>query len=329
MQPIGFDTVLLTLVLRAALRLIDLVTLTPRWLLTTERQSMRVSAESGSGETTSCPSAGIDSGEAAGQRKHQILVSGLKKSFRQPGGWLKAVDEVNFSVQGGQVFGLLGPNGAGKTTTLRMILGLITPDAGFAEINGMRSDAHPDFVKQSIGFVSANTGLYQWLTAREALLFFAGIYGVSAEMAEVRLQELAEQLAMGSFLDRRCGLLSTGQSQRVNLAKALIHDPPIMLLDEPTLGLDVLGSQVVFDYLHLLKQRQCAVILSTHRLEQAQRVCDEFGLMDRGKIRMRGHWESIQQQSGRSSLVDVFIAWSQVADRAELANGNRKEQSHE
>ncbi len=242
-----------------------------------------------------------------------LRICRLDKSFHAYDRVVHAVQDVSFSVEPGEVFGLLGPNGAGKTTTLRMILGLIPPDSGYAEVAGLRSDSHPDQIKQMIGFVSANTGLYPWLTVRETLRFFSSIYGVPADRTECRLAELAEQLDMQDFLDRRCGVLSTGQTQRVNLAKALIHDPPVMLLDEPTLGLDVLGSQVVFDYLELLKQRECAVILSTHRLEQAQRVCNRFGLMHQGQLRMYGTWSEIAATTGHASLVDVFLAWGRGA----------------
>jgi ABC-2 type transport system ATP-binding protein/sodium transport system ATP-binding protein len=244
-----------------------------------------------------------------------IRIVELAKSFQAPDRTVHAVRGVSFDVAPGEVFGLLGPNGAGKTTTLRMILGLIPADSGYAQVHGLRSDQHPDEVKQQIGFVSANTGLYPWLTARETLHFFASIYGAGRDQTSARLEELAGQLAMHDFLDRRCGVLSTGQAQRVNLAKALIHDPPVMLLDEPTLGLDVLASQVVFDYLDLLKQRQCAVILSTHRLEQAQRVCDRLGLLHEGVLRLSGRWLDIAQETGHSSLVDVFLDWGGQASR--------------
>lgn len=249
----------------------------------------------------------------------QILVRGLNKSFQQGDTLLKAVRDLSFAVNRGEVFGLLGPNGAGKTTTIRMILGLIAPDSGYASINGVRSDQHPEQIKQWIGFVSANTGLYQWLTARETLMFFASIYGLESGEAETQVEEVADQLSMRSFLDQRCGLLSTGQAQRVNLAKAMIHRPPIVLLDEPTLGLDVVGSQVVFDYLQLLKERQCAVILSTHRLEQAQRICDRLGLMNRGEMKLEGRWDDIGQATGCESLVDLFVLWNQEAVAGESA----------
>ena len=251
----------------------------------------------------------------AGLSSSGLQICQLDKSFYAHNQVVHAVQSVSFCVQPGEVFGLLGPNGAGKTTTLRMILGLIPPDSGYAEVDGLRSDQHPDQIKQRIGFVSANTGLYPWLTVRETLRFFASIYGTAPDRIEVRTAELGEQLAMHDFLDRRCGVLSTGQTQRVNLAKALVHDPPVMLLDEPTLGLDVLGSQVVFDYLELLKQRGCAVILSTHRLEQAQRVCDRLGLMHQGQMRLSGTWTEIAATTGYTSLVDAFLDWGRGRGR--------------
>lgn len=242
-----------------------------------------------------------------------LRIRNLDKSFQAHDRWVHAVQDVSFDVAPGEIFGLLGANGAGKTTTLRMILGLIPADSGFAEVHGLRSDRSPEQVKQRIGFVSANTGLYPWLTARETLQFFAQIYGTAPDVATARLEELAQQLSMRDFLDRRCGVLSTGQTQRVNLAKALIHDPPVMLLDEPTLGLDVLASQVVFDYLDLLRQRRCAVILSTHRLEQAQRVCDRLGLLHEGRMRLSGTWAELAAETGCPSLIEVFLGWGGAA----------------
>lgn len=244
----------------------------------------------------------------------RIAVHQMNKCFIQDARRIQAVQDLSFQVGTGEVFGLLGPNGAGKTTTIRMILGLVQPDSGYATIDGVRSDQQPDLIKQWIGFVSANTGLYQWLTTREILQFFASIYGVPADIADQRVEEVSEQLAMQSFLDQRCGLLSTGQAQRVNLAKALVHSPPIMLLDEPTLGLDVVGSQVVFDYLELLKTQGSAVILSTHRLEQAQRVCDRLGLMNQGRLRLEGTWDQLAVETGKDSLVDIFVQWKRESE---------------
>jgi ABC-type ATPase involved in cell division len=156
-----------------------------------------------------------------------IDVQELTKQFPLPGGRdLTAVDRVSFSVAAGEVYGLLGPNGAGKTTTLRMLLGLLRPTSGFAAIGGFRSVDYPDEVKRRVGLVAANAGLYQYLTAREMLLFFADLYGVSVAAAREELSRLASLLGLADFLDQYCSTLSTGQRQRVNLARALIHRPP-------------------------------------------------------------------------------------------------------
>lgn len=220
---------------------------------------------------------------------------------------VRAVNGVSFQVTSGEVYGLLGPNGAGKTTSLRMIMGLLAPDDGYAEIEGFRSNDAPDEVKRRIGFVSASSGIYQWLTAREMLLFFADVYGLEPSRAAGRLAELTELLDLGRFVDQRCATLSTGQKQRINLARALIHDPPIMLLDEPTRGLDVIGSKVVFDYITMLRSQSKAVIVSTHRLDQAQRICDRFGLLHRGSMVYEGTLPELQADTGKSTLVDMFL----------------------
>ena len=220
---------------------------------------------------------------------------------------LVAVDHLTFCVRAGEVYGLLGPNGAGKTTTVRMILGLLNPTSGYAEVEGLRSSEAPEEVKRRVGLVSTSAGLYQWLSARELLLFFADLYGMSRERAETRLAELTPLMDLGPFLDQRCATLSTGQRQRVHLARALIHDPPIMLLDEPTRGLDVFGSQAIFDYISQLRREGRAVIVTTHRLDEAQRLCDRFGLMHRGRFVLEGTLEELRQKSGRDTIVEMFM----------------------
>lgn len=237
-----------------------------------------------------------------------ISVCELGKEFPlEGGGQLRAVDRLSFRVAGGEVYGLLGPNGAGKTTTLRMILGLLRPSAGYAEVAGFRTSQAPDEVKARIGFVSTGAGLYQWLSVREMLLFFADLYGVPVETAHQKLAQLARILELEDVLDRRCTTLSTGQKQRVVLARALIHDPPVMLLDEPTRGLDVIGSQIVFDYIELLRREQRAVIVCTHRLDQAQRLCDRFGLLHRGRLVQEGSLSQLREATGCRTLVDMFL----------------------
>ncbi len=237
-----------------------------------------------------------------------IQVDGLTKIFPLPKGKdLVAVDHVTFDVHAGEVYGLLGPNGAGKTTTLRMILGLLSPTSGEARIGGYSSTKNPDEVKRRVGLVSANAGLYQSLSARELLMCFADLYGMAPKTAEEELSKLAETLGFTDLLDRRCGALSTGQKQRIQLARALIHKPPVMLLDEPTLGLDVIATQVVTQYIAYLRSQGKAVIISTHYLDEAQRLCDRFGLMHRGRLVMEGTLAELRDRTGAFSLVDIFL----------------------
>ncbi len=222
---------------------------------------------------------------------------------------MRAVNGLSFSVAKGEVYGLLGPNGAGKTTTLRMIVGLLTPDEGFAEVEGFRTSQAPDEVKSRLGLVSASDGVYPWLSVREMILFFADLYGVPTGLARQRLQQLGEVMEIDHFLDRRCANLSTGQKQRVTLVRALIHDPPVMLLDEPTRGLDVIGSKVVFDYIELLREQGKAVIVSTHRLDEAQRLCDRFGLMHRGDMLHEGSLADLRRATSCDTLVEMFLSF--------------------
>ena len=237
-----------------------------------------------------------------------IRVQELTKCFENGGQSVLAVNKVSFEVHQGEVFGLLGPNGAGKTTTLRMILGLLQPDSGFAEIHGFRTDRDREAVKRSIGLVSANAGVYPWLTAKELLLFFADLYGVSPQLAHERLDSLVENFGLAPFLNRRCSTLSTGQKQRVLFARGLIHDPPALMLDEPTRGLDVVGTQRVFEYLRFLRDRRKVVIISTHRLDEAERFCDRFGLLFDGDLKYCGPLDELTQLTQKSTLVDMFVS---------------------
>src|SRR5580704_3888938 len=246
-----------------------------------------------------------------------ISVHELTKTFVNHQREIVAVDHLTFSVRPGEVYGLLGPNGAGKTTTVRMILGLLTPTSGYAEVEGLRSSEFPDEVKRRVGLVSASAGLYQWLTSREILLFFADLYGLDPDRAEERLRQLSELMDLRPFLDQRCSTLSTGQRQRVQLARALIHDPPIMLLDEPTRGLDVFGSQAIFEYIGQLRQQGRAVIVTTHRLDEAQRLCDRFGLMLRGRFVLEGTLEELRRQTGQETIVEMFMGLTKHAERTQ------------
>jgi ABC-2 type transport system ATP-binding protein/sodium transport system ATP-binding protein len=236
-----------------------------------------------------------------------LAVDRLSKCFLRDAQEFLAVDDVSFQVQAGEVYGLLGPNGAGKTTTLRCVLGLLDPTSGDVLVDGFRVSQTPREVKRRIGLVSASAGLYQWLTPREILSYFADVYSIPEEVAESRMNELSRLLDLGSFLDQRSATLSTGQKQRVNLARALIHDPPLVLMDEPTLGLDVVGSQVVFHYVELLRSQRKAVVVSTHHLDEAGRLCDRFGLLFKGRLRNEGTLEELRAQTGQPGLVEMFV----------------------
>lgn len=227
-----------------------------------------------------------------------------------------AVNGLSFHVKPGEVYGLLGPNGAGKTTTLRMVIGLLQPDSGYTEVAGFRTAAAPFEVRARVGLVSANDGVYPWLTVREMLLYFAELYGTPPDVAQEQLAETSRMLNFEDYLDRRCLQLSTGQKQRITLARALIHRPPVLLMDEPTRGLDVVASRTVFDYIQHARERGIAVIVSTHRLDEAQRLCDRFGLLYRGRMAMEGDLASLQQTSGRETLVEMFYDLMQSGESA-------------
>lgn len=236
-----------------------------------------------------------------------LNVHQLRKSFRLDHGEVRAVNDLSFSVPKGEVYGLMGPNGAGKTTTLRMILGLLEPDSGYAEVNGYRTDVDTNHVKAQLGFVSASDGVYSWLSVREMLLFFADLYGTPPDVAASRLESLSDLLDVRKLLDRRAGALSTGQRQRVTLVRGLIHDPPVMLLDEPTRGLDVVGCQAIFHYIEHLRSIGKAVVICTHGLDEAERICDRFGMLHQGALRYEGTMDELRQITGREHLVEMFV----------------------
>ena len=219
-----------------------------------------------------------------------------------------AVDQLSLKVSPGEVYGLLGPNGAGKTTTLRMVLGLLVPTAGQVRIDGNSVSEAPLPTKRLLGLVSASSGLYQWLTPRELLSYFGNGYGLAESAIEEQIDRLAQLMGLQDFLDRRCASLSTGQKQRVNLARSLIHDPPVVLMDEPTRGLDVVGAKVVFDNVDRLRNENKAVVVCTHQLEEAERLCDRFGLLHHGQLRYEGSLAELREQSGQNTLVEMFLS---------------------
>lgn len=232
----------------------------------------------------------------------------LSKLFPTPEGAEKlAVAGVSFRVSPGEIYGLLGPNGAGKTTTLRMISGLLRPSGGRVIIAGQDVTHRPSAVKRRIGYLTANTGLYARLTPVEFLEYFATLYGISREGARRRIDELVSWLGMQGFLELRCGSLSTGQKQRVNIARALIADPPILIMDEPTLGLDVLSNRLILELIRTQAHAGKAILLSTHALDEIEMMCGRIGLIHNGALVAEGDLESLRQRTGQQRLSDIFL----------------------
>ncbi len=247
----------------------------------------------------------------------------LVKIFPSATGDILAVNGVSIQVAAGEVFGLLGANGAGKTTTLRMMLGLQKPTSGTARIAGFDVAIQPEDVKRNVALVSASAGLYQWLTPRELMHYFADLYDVPPQAASARVELLADLFDLRKFLDRQCAGMSTGQQQRINLARSLMHDPPVVLMDEPTRGLDIVGSKCIFDFTSHLKEIGKAVIFCTHRLEEAQRLCDRFGLMFQGRLQLEGTLSTLRENTGRDSLTDMFLDLMANEQRIDRADANK------
>ena len=237
-----------------------------------------------------------------------VIADNLVKVFAAPdGGEKRAVDGLSFRVGRARIYGLLGPNGAGKTTTLRLLSGLMSPTAGRAILAGHDVARDPQAVKRVIGFLTANTGLYQRLSPRELLRYFAELHGLANDQARARAEYLIDWLDMGDFADLRGGALSTGQKQRTNIARALVGDPPILILDEPTLGLDVLSNRVMLDFIVRERREGKTIILCTHYLDEAESMCDAIGLLHNGRLVAEGTLEELRAFSGEQRLSNIFL----------------------
>jgi sodium transport system ATP-binding protein len=237
-----------------------------------------------------------------------IIAESLVKVFPAPdAGEKRAVDGLSFRVAQGRIYGLLGPNGAGKTTTLRMLSGLMAPTSGRAILAGHDVSVEPRAVKSVIGFLTANTGLYQRLSPRELLLYFARLHGLEDPAARARVEHLLDWLDMGDFAELRSGALSTGQKQRTNIARALVGDPPILIMDEPTLGLDVLSNRVILDFIVRERAEGKTIILSTHYLNEAELMCDHIGLLHNGTLVAEGTLEELRDLTGERRLNNIFL----------------------
>jgi heme ABC exporter ATP-binding subunit CcmA len=237
-----------------------------------------------------------------------IRAEQLSKLYPNPDGTEKAaVSGVSFEVRAGEVYGLLGPNGAGKTTTLRILSGLLRPSSGRVYIQDRDVTDDPESVKRHIGYLTANTGLYARLTPREMLEYFAVLYGLEHGHARQRIGELTRWLGMEEFLHLRCGALSTGQKQRTSIARALLADPPILILDEPTLGLDVLSNRIILGFIRDQAQAGKAILLSTHALDEIETMCRRMGLIHNGRLIAEGDLNELRERTGRTRLSEIFL----------------------
>jgi sodium transport system ATP-binding protein len=233
-----------------------------------------------------------------------IEVVDLRKRFFNPDP-VVAVDGIGFSCRAGQVFGLLGPNGAGKTTTLRILATLLSPESGSARVAGHDVVAAPEAVRASIGYLSASTGLYGRLSARELLDHFARLQGVPEPRA--RVEHLLDRFDIRRFADTRCDRLSTGMKQKVNIARAVVHDPPVVILDEPTSGLDVVVAQVVLRFVEEARDAGRCVLYSTHIMSEAERLCDRIAIVHQGSVRAEGSLPELQERFGERYLERIFL----------------------
>ncbi|MBN1945468.1 MAG: ATP-binding cassette domain-containing protein [Bradymonadales bacterium] len=223
-------------------------------------------------------------------------------------GEVQAVRRIGFAVYPGEVVGLLGPNGAGKTTTLRMMATLLKPDSGRIQIAGFDVVEQPLAVRSALGYETGDTGLYKRLKPVEFLRYFGRLHGIEKQALERRIAELVENLQMVGFTDRLCGNLSTGQQQRVSLARALLHDPQVLVLDEPTRGLDILSSSFVLESLKRAADSGRAVLFSTHIMSEVELTCSRVVVLHRGEVLAEGSISGLLERTGEGTLSRAFLA---------------------
>ncbi|MDR0325948.1 MAG: ATP-binding cassette domain-containing protein [Oscillospiraceae bacterium] len=233
-----------------------------------------------------------------------LTLDKLTKHFKS----VKAVQEVSFTVEKGELFGLLGANGAGKTTTLRMLATMLTPTGGTATIEGIDLIKQPDKVRNHVGLLfGGDTGLYERLTARENIVYFAKLCGKSEEEARGRAEALGQAFAFTEYLDFQAKKLSKGTRQKVAIARSIVHDPSVMLFDEPLVGLDVTSRKDVEDFMLMLKEKGKTIVLSDHNLNVTERLCDRIGILHKGELVAIGTLEELCKKHECANLEEVFF----------------------
>lgn len=244
----------------------------------------------------------------ADTEQHLIKVENLVKIFEDEGrGQLTAVSDVSFECGAGEIFGLLGTNGAGKTTTLRMLSTLLKPTSGAASISGHSVQTAPHEVRKALGYLSTTTALYPRLTCRETLEFFARINGYADEKIEARVNHLVDRFGLSDYADARIERLSTGMKQKVAIARTVAHDPKVVILDEPTNGLDILNVLDFHQLMRELREAGKTVLFSTHTMSEAEKLCDRIAVIHRGKILACGTLTELRDLSEQHYLEDIFV----------------------
>ena len=237
-----------------------------------------------------------------------IEAHALTKRFKdKKRGEIRAAENITFRAEPGQIYGLLGANGAGKTTTLRLLATLLKPTSGSATVAGFDVTRDPAKVRAHVGFLAASTALYGRLTAREMIAYFGPLNGLSAADLRTRIKRLADDLDMHEFLDRRCEKFSTGMKQKTSIARTLVHDPAVMIFDEPTLGLDVMTSRSIVKFVRECRDRGKTVIYSTHIMTEVEKLCDVVGIIHDGRLLEEGTVAGLRAKYAENDLEEIFV----------------------
>jgi sodium transport system ATP-binding protein len=237
-----------------------------------------------------------------------IQVENLTKSFRDlRRGQVLAVDHISFEARPGEIFGLLGPNGAGKTTAMRILCTVLRPSGGTARVAGHDVATAAGEVRRHIGFMSANTAIYDRMSAWELIDYFGRLYGMEPERLRARMEEVFATLQMNDFRDVLGAKMSTGMRQKVSIARAIVHDPPVLIFDEPTLGLDVLVARAVLENIERLRALGKCVLFSTHIMREVERLCDRVAIISKGRIQACGTLAELRERHGEDDVEELFF----------------------
>jgi len=240
--------------------------------------------------------------------EEKIIIKKLCKEFYDPQrGIVKAVDNVSFSAYKGEVFGLLGPNGAGKTTTLRMMATLMKPNSGSIQIAGYDTENDPRNVRRSIGYMSSSTALYPRLSPREIITYFAELNDYPGNEIPMRVEKIIRYFGIGDYADTYTEKLSTGMKQITSIARTIVHDPPVLILDEPSSGLDVIVAQKIHNYINDLKNEGKTIIFSSHNMGEVEKICDRIGIINNGKLLTVGTINELRTISSKYYMEEIFI----------------------